>query len=205
MSPPPSLLLLCSLLALVFFYPAQGYSKNPKCDLPDHGKTLKVMHIYDKCSPFRPSSKSLSWEETVFDMARKDEARLQYLSSLVARRSDAPIASARQIIQSATYIVRVNIGTPAQTLLMAVDTSNDAAWVPCNGCAGCSSKLFDSTKSTSYQTLGCRSPQCKQVHYLHMMLSIIFFIHGLMLICARLYLTAHFRNIYGLILKCTSI
>ncbi|KAI3844221.1 hypothetical protein MKX03_032292 [Papaver bracteatum] len=159
---PPILLLLCSILALLPFYPSQAYSDNHVCNLPDHGTTLKVMHIYGKCSPFKPS-KSLSWEETVFDMARKDENRLQYLSSLVARRSDVPIASARQIIQSPTYIVRVNIGTPAQTMLMAMDTSNDAAWVPCNGCSGCSSKLFDSTKSTSYKTVGCGSAECKQV------------------------------------------
>ncbi|OVA13111.1 Peptidase A1 [Macleaya cordata] len=156
-----SLLLLCSLLALVFFYPSQGYS-NLKHNSHSHVSTLKVMHVYGRDSPFRPS-KSLSWEETVFDMARKDEARLVYLSSLVARRSDVPIASARQIIQSATYIVRVNIGTPAQTMLMAMDTSNDAAWIPCNGCVGCSSKLFDSTKSTTYHTLGCQSAQCMQV------------------------------------------
>jgi hypothetical protein len=26
---------------------------------------------------------------------------------------------------------------PAQQLLLAVDISNDAAWIPCAGCAGC--------------------------------------------------------------------
>ncbi|KAI3862553.1 hypothetical protein MKX03_037657 [Papaver bracteatum] len=94
------------------------------------------MHIYGKCSPFKPS-KSLLWEEKIVLMARKDENRLRYLSSLVL------IASARQIIQSPTYIVRL--------------------WVPCNGCSGCFSKLFDSTKSTSYKTLGCGSAECKKV------------------------------------------
>ncbi|KAG8493445.1 hypothetical protein CXB51_010774 [Gossypium anomalum] len=49
----------------------------------------------------------------------KDQARLQYLSSLVAKKPVVPIASGRQIVQSPTYIVRASIGTPPQTLLMA--------------------------------------------------------------------------------------
>ncbi|KAF8403644.1 hypothetical protein HHK36_011748 [Tetracentron sinense] len=157
--PFPSLL-HSILLALLFLYPAQG--SDPNCNSEDHGSTLQVMHIYSPCSPFRPS-KSLSWEETVLDMAAKDEARLQYLSSLVAKKSVVPIASGRQIIQSPTYIVRAKIGTPPQTLLMAMDNSNDAAWIPCAGCVGCSSSVFSSTKSTTYKTLGCQAAQCKQV------------------------------------------
>ncbi|KAF2323741.1 hypothetical protein GH714_036793 [Hevea brasiliensis] len=95
-------------------------------------------------------------------MQARDQARLQYLSSLVARKSVVPIASGRQLIQSPTYIVRAKIGTPAQTLLVAMDTSNDAAWVPCSGCVGCSSTAFDSAKSSTFKTLGCQAAECKQ-------------------------------------------
>ena len=135
---------------------------NPKCETPDQGSTLQVFHVYSPCSPFRPS-KPLSWEESILQMQTEDQTRLQFLSSLVARRSVVPIASGRQIIQSPTYIVRAKIGTPPQTLLMAMDTSNDAAWVPCTGCVGCSSTLFASARSTTYKTVGCGAPQCKQV------------------------------------------
>ncbi|KAE8709210.1 thioredoxin-like protein CITRX [Hibiscus syriacus] len=94
----------------------------------------------------------------------KDQARLQYLSTLVvAKKSVVPVASGRQMVQSPTYIVRAIIGTPPQTMLMAMDTSNDAAWIPCNGCLGCSSKVFNAAKSTTFKTLGCHAPQCKQV------------------------------------------
>lgn len=96
-------------------------------------------------------------------MLAKDQERLQFLSSLVARKSVVPIASGRQIIQSPTYIVRAKIGTPAQTLLMAMDTSNDVAWIPCTGCVGCSSTVFNSAKSTTFKSVGCQAPQCKQV------------------------------------------
>ncbi|KAF9592223.1 hypothetical protein IFM89_012799, partial [Coptis chinensis] len=160
MGMPSSSLFLTILIFLSYLLLALG--SDHKCDSSDQGSTLKVMHIYDQCSPFRPA-KALSWEETVLDMAAKDEARLLYLSSLIAGRSFVPIASARQITQSATYIVRAKIGTPAQTMLMTMDTSNDAAWIPCSGCVGCSSTVFASAKSTTYRPLGCQSAQCKQV------------------------------------------
>ncbi|XP_059455872.1 aspartyl protease AED3-like [Corylus avellana] len=151
-------------IALILFVSfAQGLNqKYPRCDTPDQGSDLQVFHVFSPCSPFRPA-KPLSWEESVLQMLAKDQARVQYLSSMVARKSVVPIASGRQITQNPTYIVRAKIGTPAQTLLLAMDTSNDAAWVPCSGCVGCSSTLFASEKSTSYKTLGCQAPQCKQV------------------------------------------
>ncbi|KAJ1426950.1 Xylanase inhibitor, C-terminal [Sesbania bispinosa] len=77
--------------------------------------------------------------------------------------SIVPIASGRQIIQSPTYIVRAKIGTPPQTLLLAMDTSNDAAWIPCTACDGCSSTLFAPEKSTTFKNVSCAAPECKQV------------------------------------------
>ncbi|KAG2668900.1 hypothetical protein I3843_14G010400 [Carya illinoinensis] len=153
---------LFSLALLLCISLVQGL--NPKCDTSDQGSTLQVFHVSSPCSPFRPSE-PLSWEESVLQMQAKDQARLQYFSSLVGtgRKSFVPVASGRQIIQSPTYIVRAKVGTPAQTFLLAMDTSNDAAWIPCTGCLGCSSAFFAADKSTSFKTLGCQAPQCKQV------------------------------------------
>ncbi|KAK9128986.1 hypothetical protein Syun_017783 [Stephania yunnanensis] len=158
-----SLALITITLTTLCLPSAARASVGLKCDVPDRDTTLKVMHVYDKCSPFRPAKGGLSWEETVVETMRKDDARVVYLSSLVARKSVAPIASGRQIIQSPTYVVRAKVGTPAQTLVMAMDTSNDAAWVPCSGCVGCTSTLFATAMSTTYKTLGCQAPQCQQV------------------------------------------
>lgn len=149
-------------LTLLLFLSPAAHALNPKCDTPEHGSTLQVLHVYSPCSPFRPP-KPLSWEESVLQMLSEDKTRLLYLSSLVAGRSVVPIASGRGIIQSPTYIVRAKVGTPPQTFLMAVDTSNDAAWIPCSGCIGCPSTTFASEKSTSFKTLGCQAAQCKQV------------------------------------------
>lgn len=156
---------LFSLSLLCFSLAAQALNNpDPKCSATnDHGSNLQVFHVYSPCSPFRPSQ-PLSWEEDVLQSLAKDQARLQFLASLAgAKKSIVPIASGRQIIQSPTYIVRANIGTPPQTMLMAVDTSSDTAWVPCNGCVGCSSSVFNSLKSTTFKSLNCGEAQCKQV------------------------------------------
>lgn len=136
--------------------------------LPERGSTLRVFHVYSQCSPFRPTTPPMSWEDSVLQMQSKDKDRLLFLSSLVAGRSIVPIASGRQILNNPTYIVRVKIGTPAQTLLMALDNSNDVAWVPCTGCLGCSSTstLFASSKSTTFKNFGCGAAQCQQVRYI---------------------------------------
>lgn len=140
---------------------AQGL--NPKCSSQDHGSTLQVLHVFSPCSPFRPP-KPQSWEQSVLEQQAEDGARVQFLASLVAKRSVVPIASGRQITQSPTYIVRAKVGSPPQTLFLAMDTSNDAAWVPCAGCLGCSSStLFVPATSTSFKNLSCGDPLCNQV------------------------------------------
>lgn len=160
----PDVQVLSTLLALLLVVTskAENPNPNPKCSAQDQGSTLQVFHVYSQCSPFRPP-KALSWADSVLQMQAQDQARLQYLASLVAGKSVVPIASGRQITQSPTYIVRAKIGTPPQTLLLAVDTSNDAAWIPCTGCLGCSSAAFDPVKSTSFKSLPCQAAQCKQV------------------------------------------
>lgn len=154
---------LCIILLLQLLSLTQlGLAQPNQCGLPeDKDQTLKVFHVSSPCSPFKP--KKMSWEESVIQMLSEDKARLVYLSSLVARKSNAPVAWARQLIQTPTYIVRVKVGTPAQSFLMALDTSSDAAWLPCHGCVGCGSSLFASEKSTSFKGVACGTPQCQQV------------------------------------------
>jgi hypothetical protein len=84
-------------------------------------------------------------------------------------RSYVPIAPGRQILSIPNYVARARLGTPAQTLLVAIDPSNDAAWVPCSGCTGCaaaataSAPPFDPTQSSTFRPVRCGSPECAQV------------------------------------------
>ncbi|CAN1813608.1 Aspartyl protease AED3 [Linum perenne] len=147
-------------------------SSSPNCnedpEFENGATTLKVYHISSPCSTFHNNPSSLSWEQSVLQLQAKDQARVLYLSSLVAKKSVVPIASGRQVIQSPTYVLRAKIGTPAQTMMVALDTSNDAAWFPCKGCVGCSSSsssssVFDSSASSSFMAVACQAPACKQV------------------------------------------
>eukprot|EP00268_Persea_americana_P030134 TRINITY_DN29198_c0_g1_i1.p1 TRINITY_DN29198_c0_g1~~TRINITY_DN29198_c0_g1_i1.p1 ORF type:complete len:441 (-),score=47.20 TRINITY_DN29198_c0_g1_i1:118-1440(-) len=158
------LLLLLLLPSLSWVYPAQG--SRPRCTPVQHGSGsgLTILHPYGPCTPF---SKSVSWDDVMLGLVGRDEARVLYLTSLAVggkkeKKSFVPIASGRPIFQSGTYVVRMSVGTPPQTLLMAMDISNDAAWIPCSGCVGCSSTVFDTTNSSSYKSLDCQAPQCKQ-------------------------------------------
>ncbi|KAM3200006.1 hypothetical protein T459_30769 [Capsicum annuum] len=127
---------------------------------------LSVIHIYGKCSPFNPPKPSSSWINTVINMASKDPRRLSYLSSLVVSKKPTivPIAPGQQLFNIGNYVVRVKMGTPGQQMYMVMDTSNDAAWVPCSGCVGCSSTtLFAPTTSSTYGSVDCFVPECTQL------------------------------------------
>ncbi|XP_022132317.1 aspartyl protease AED3 [Momordica charantia] len=129
----------------------------------DGSDDISVIPIYGKCSPFT-APKTESWVNTVMNMAAKDAGRVKYLWSLGAQKSvAAPIASGQQVLNIGNYVVRVQLGTPGQVMYMVLDTSNDAAWVPCSGCAGCSAVTFSSKTSSSFATLDCSKPECSQV------------------------------------------
>nr|CAN74010.1 hypothetical protein VITISV_003547 [Vitis vinifera] len=80
------------------------------------GSDLSVIHVYGQCSPFN-QHKAGSWVNTVINMASKDPARVTYLSSLVAspKATSVPIASGQQVLNIGNYVVRVKLGTPAET------------------------------------------------------------------------------------------
>ncbi|KAI5008565.1 aspartyl protease AED3 [Hordeum vulgare subsp. vulgare] len=131
---------------------------------PDAGATLQVSHAFGPCSPLGNAAAAPSWAGFLADQSSRDASRLLYLDSLaVAGRAYAPIASGRQLLQTPTYVVRARLGTPPQQLLLAVDTSNDAAWIPCSGCAGCPTTTpFNPAASKSYRAVPCGSPACSR-------------------------------------------
>ncbi|CAL4959397.1 unnamed protein product [Urochloa decumbens] len=116
-----------------------------------------------------------AWAASLAAQSAADAARV---SALVAgsgitntntrrggHRSFVPIAPGRQILSIPNYVARARLGTPPQTLLVAIDPSNDAAWVPCGGCTGCaaSAPSFAPTQSSTFRPVPCGSPQCAQV------------------------------------------
>ncbi|KAG9151830.1 hypothetical protein Leryth_002102 [Lithospermum erythrorhizon] len=141
--------LLLSSLAIILSFSLTQCLKTPT--------DLQVFHMYP--------SNHLSWLDNVLKMQTQDKARLQFLSSLAVggNRSVVSIGWGRNILQSPTYIVKAKFGTPGQTLILALDTSNDNVWIPCTACVGCGTTVFAQAKSTTYKKVPCGSPQCGQV------------------------------------------
>ncbi|KAF3662624.1 putative U-box domain-containing protein 4-like [Capsicum annuum] len=155
-------------LLLILSLAQAGELTNPKCakfhqDNNKDSTTLQVLHVNSPCSPLKQQQKYTSWVDNVLQMQSKDTNRLQFLASLVAGRSFVPIGSGRQILQTPSYIVKAKIGTPPQTLMVALDNSNDFSWFPCSGCVGCSSTVFASTKSTTFNNVSCERAVCSLV------------------------------------------
>ncbi|XP_072977125.1 aspartyl protease 25 [Typha angustifolia] len=117
-----------------------------------HSADLPIYH-----STHHPSSKSAL--DSVLLLARSDPLRLAFLSS---KLTSVPIASGQQILQSPSYVLRAAFGSPPQPFLLSLDTSSDAAWLPCSPCNLCpsSSPLFLPSSSSSYTPLQCTSPLC---------------------------------------------
>ncbi|KAG9138266.1 hypothetical protein Leryth_001476 [Lithospermum erythrorhizon] len=148
--------LLLSSLAIILSFSLTQSLKFPS--------DLEVFHMYSPSSPLRPSN-HLSWVDTIIKLQTEDEARLQFLGSLAAGRNKSVVSIAwgRNILQSPTYIVKAKFGTPGQSLLLALDTSNDNVWIPCTACVGCGKTGFAPAKSTTYKKVHCGAPQCGQV------------------------------------------
>ncbi|KAG1338371.1 Aspartyl protease AED3 [Cocos nucifera] len=164
----PRLLLALAALLLSFSLPAAA------------AVDLRILHAFNHFShlrypldPFSPST----FEATLHSLTSRDDSRLLALAAATttspspshARHQKAapgsPIAYGRLLLQTPTYLVRAGVGTPPQALLLAVDTSNDAAWIPCTACAGCpsSSPSFSPAISSTFQPLPCGYPLCSQV------------------------------------------
>ncbi|KAI5404461.1 hypothetical protein KIW84_051575, partial [Lathyrus oleraceus] len=157
-----NLKLVTTLTLCYVIYICKSNAIDPCASQPDNSD-LNVIPMYGKCSPFNPP-KTDSWDNRIINMASKDPARMNYLSTLVAQKtvSSSPIASG-QAFNIGNYVVRVKIGTPGQLLFMVLDTSTDEAFVPSSGCTGCSATTFSPNSSTSYLPLDCSVPQCGQV------------------------------------------
>ncbi|KAI3972572.1 hypothetical protein MKX01_019230 [Papaver californicum] len=136
---------------------AHAFESCKTSELSSDDLELSILHMYGKCSP----SKRESWLDTVLNMAEKDPNRVNYLLTQKTATA-APIASG-QVLNIGNYIVRAKLGTPSQLMYMVMDTSNDAVWVPCSGCTGWSSTVFNPSLSTSFGSLDCKTTQCTQV------------------------------------------
>ncbi|CAI0467816.1 unnamed protein product [Linum tenue] len=152
-------------LSLLLSSAAAADAAADTCSPPsDDPSRLSVIPIYSKCSPFPPPPPAVATSsllDTVNHLAAKDPARLTSLISASAA-AVAPIAPGQHLLNTANYVVRVKLGSPAQTFAMVLDTSSDASFVPCSPCSGAAA-AFSPNASSTFGSLDCSVAQCSQV------------------------------------------
>lgn len=155
--------ILVSFICTLLLYSTTAIASDV-CSSSNSNSEISIVHIYGKCSPFNAPKPSSSWVNTVLDMASRDQQRLAYLSSLAGLKpTKVPVASGQNALNIGNYVARVKVGTPGQLMFMVLDTSNDAAWIPCTGCTQCTSTKFSPNASSTYVPLDCSVPECTQV------------------------------------------
>nr|CAD1827055.1 unnamed protein product [Ananas comosus var. bracteatus] len=99
-------------------------------------------------------------------MALRSRARSAMLVSKAAGGSANSI-SATDVPVSPNpyeYTIGVSIGTPAQPLLLMLDTGSDLIWTQCQPCLSCTNQsfpLYDPSQSATYSPLPCSSKLCQ--------------------------------------------
>ncbi|KAK4436937.1 protein ASPARTIC PROTEASE IN GUARD CELL 1 [Sesamum alatum] len=64
---------------------------------------------------------------------------------------------------SGEYFARIGVGRPAKEFYMVIDTGSDVSWLQCQPCYDCyqqSDPIFDSSASSTYEPLTCKTEQC---------------------------------------------
>eukprot|EP00249_Psilotum_nudum_P003488 c168_g1_i1 orf=416-1924(+) len=153
--------------------------------------TMRLIHRNAPSSPFRKTYRSQmeairdSWE---MDSVRLKEfaARLRSSLSRYSFSAGSPVRSGESMNEDAQilwkhakpltsaviagafagsgqYFVSFNIGTPARTFLLIVDTGSDLVWLKCCDRCSSSSPLFNIKKSKTFSPIPCFWPQCSLV------------------------------------------
>ncbi|KAL6615682.1 hypothetical protein ACP70R_037952 [Stipagrostis hirtigluma subsp. patula] len=131
---------------------------------------LTVLHREHPCSPASPrpvdhsSPSSLSRYHA---RARRLAGRLSSCPADGANVSGGAIVANGVPWDCYSYVTRIQLGTPARTHSVLVDTGSSLSWITCKPCKkGCDEAvdpLFDPAASSSYNVIRCRSSLCNIV------------------------------------------
>eukprot|EP01018_Ginkgo_biloba_P029544 Gb_20713 [translate_table: standard] len=173
----PAVVVCQFLLLALLFSTAFGEGSAEECSgrtgKSIHSVKITLMHKNGKCSPFRRPN--TTWDRLISEMIEADKHRSAHLQRIASNShstkvyseedNNIPLGSGRTI-NTGNYIIKIDLGTPAQSLYKVIDTGSDIAWTPCTPCKGCDSKAtppFDSSMSSSYKSLDCTSATCTDI------------------------------------------
>ncbi|VVA21158.1 PREDICTED: aspartic [Prunus dulcis] len=156
------ILTLGALLVAFFVNPACSTSRRA-LDLHDHHQTMQngfkvtLKHI--------DSDKNLTKLERLQRRIKRGRKRLQRLSVLSTSSSDHNLGATSPIhAGQGEFLMKLSIGTPAETYNAILDTGSDLIWTQCKPCKDCydqPSPIFDPRKSSTFSKLSCESEFCE--------------------------------------------
>ncbi|PRQ37202.1 putative nepenthesin [Rosa chinensis] len=125
----------------------------------------KLIHHDSALSPYYNPNASI--RDIVSRLVKSSAARFTYLKakSTNAFVMDDTRAGVVPEKSATEFMANFSFGEPPVPQLLAMDTGSNLLWVHCLPCTKCfkqSNPIFDPSKSSTYKTLPCASPDCIQ-------------------------------------------
>ncbi|KAG6601726.1 Aspartic proteinase CDR1, partial [Cucurbita argyrosperma subsp. sororia] len=90
--------------------------------------------------------------------------KLELIQRRLSPGNVSPMAAKSQIWpETSEFIVKIAVGTPPTEVHVILYTGSDLFWAQCRPCAKCyrqTNPIYDPSKSSTFRTLSCKSPQC---------------------------------------------
>ncbi|XP_022984181.1 aspartic proteinase CDR1-like [Cucurbita maxima] len=90
--------------------------------------------------------------------------KLELIRRRLSPGNVSPMTAKSQILpETSEFIVKIVVGTPPTEVHAILDTGSDLFWAQFRPCAKCyqqTNPIYDPSKSSTFRTLSCKSPQC---------------------------------------------
>lgn len=152
-----------SSLLLLFCFCRVSVSKTQ-----NNGFSVELIHPISSKSPFYNTAESHF--QRMSNNMKHSTNRVHYLNHVFSFPPNKVPNIVVSPFMGDGYIISFLIGTPPFQLYGVMDTANDNIWFQCNPCKPCfntTSPMFDPSKSSTYKTIPCSSPKCKNVENMH--------------------------------------
>lgn len=128
----------------------------------NHGFNVELIHPISSRSPFyNPKETQIQRISSILNYSINRVRYLNHVFSFSPNKiQDVSLSS----FMGAGYVMSYSIGTTPFQLYSLIDTGNDNIWFQCKPCKPClnqTSPMFHPSKSSTYKTIPCTSPICK--------------------------------------------
>ncbi|GAV79250.1 Asp domain-containing protein, partial [Cephalotus follicularis] len=152
-----SVILLSLAILGVFVSPSFSTSRQPSAyKKVKAGFRITLEHV--------DSGKNLTKFERIQRGMKRGQHRLQKLKSMVLAAGDDSALTAPVHAGNGEFLMKLSIGTPAESYPAIMDTGSDLIWTQCKPCIQCFDQptpVYDPKRSKSFSKISCSNPLCE--------------------------------------------